>query len=196
MVQLSTTRPSLLVRIRNAADAEAWEQFLELYAPLLHGYFRRRGLQDADAADLTQEVLQAVSSAAMHLNDYRQRGTFRGWLYGVARNKYCDFRARQERHRPGSGDTAVAELIESVPAAGDEAAEWEREYQQRAFSLAARQVRECVDESTWQAFWQTAVEGRSGQEVARALEMSVGAVYVAKSRVLARLKQEVELAEG
>ena len=196
MAQLSTTRPSLLVRIRNAADAEAWEQFLELYAPLLHGYFRRRGLQDADAADLTQEVLQAVSSAAMHLNDYRQRGTFRGWLYGVARNKYCDFRARQERHRPGSGDTAVAELIESVPAAGDEAAEWEREYQQRAFALAANQVRECVDESTWQAFWQTAVEGRSGQEVARALEMSVGAVYVAKSRVLARLKQEVELAEG
>jgi len=99
------TRPSLLVRIRDAADREAWRQFVELYAPLVYRFARRRGLQDADAADLTQDVLQAVARSSGRLEYDPRRGTFRGWLFTVDRNKLHTFLRRQHTadaaHRAG-----------------------------------------------------------------------------------------------
>ncbi len=182
-----STRPSLLVRVRDAADREAWLQFVEIYAPLVYQFARQRGLQDADAADLTQDVLQAVSGAMARLVYDPRRGTFRGWLFTVARNKLHTFLARQKRH------AATQELSEEHPAPdADEAALWEREYEQRLFDWAAAQVRPGFQESTWRAFWQTAVEGRSPTDVAGQLGLSVGAVYIAKSRVLARLKEQIQ----
>jgi RNA polymerase sigma-70 factor (ECF subfamily) len=192
MAEPPTTRSSLLIRIRDAHDTAAWGQFVGVYAPLVYGYFRRRGLQDADAADLTQDVLRAVAAQAPRFQYDRKRGTFRGWLYGVARNKLRDFLATREQQPQGNGDSTTLELIQSLPVPDTETAEWEREYEERVFAWAAEQVRVRVDDSTWQAFWLTAVEGKSGQETARLLGMSVGAVYVAKSRVLARLKRQVE----
>jgi RNA polymerase sigma-70 factor (ECF subfamily) len=192
MPEPPVTRATLLVRIRDANDTQAWRQFSELYAPVVYGLFRRRGLQDADAADLTQEVLQAVAVGAERFEYDPQRGTFRGWLYRIARNKLNDFLAHQMRHPRGNGAKTTQDLINSLPAAEEEAAQWDREYEHRVFIWAAEHVRACVDESTWQAFWQTAVEGKSGRDVAEAVGLSVGAVYVAKSRVLARLKQQVE----
>src|SRR6516162_4441795 len=97
MDQLPTTRPSLLVRIRDAADRDAWVQFVEVYAPLVYKFVRRRGLQDADAADLTQDVLRAVAGARQRLRYDPDRGTFRSWLFTVARNKLATFLARQQR---------------------------------------------------------------------------------------------------
>lgn len=190
------TRPSLLVRIRDAGDAEAWHRFVELYAPVIHGFYRKRGLQDADAADLTQAVLQTVAVTAGRLNYDPARGSFRSWLFTIARNEQYDFMGRRRRHLGVGGDGSLDELIDSVPAREEEAAQWEREYQLRIYAWAAERVRRCVDHTTWEAFRLTAVEGRSGVEVADALGMSVGAVYVAKSRVLARLRHEVEQIEG
>ena len=85
------TRASLLIRIRNPDDREAWRQLVALYAPLIHGLARQRGLQDADAADLTQEVLRAVAVAAPGLVYDPDRGSFRGWLYTVTCHKVHDF---------------------------------------------------------------------------------------------------------
>ena len=188
------TRPSLLVRIRDAADREAWRQFVDLYAPLVYRFARRRGLQDADAADLAQDVLHAVARSSERLEYDPRKGSFRGWLFTVARNKLHTFLRRRERQRRRTADVPVDRLAEE-PAApeSEEEALWEQEYQQRLFDWAAEQVRGHFQNRTWQAFWRTAVEGRSPREVAEALGLSVGAVYIAKSRVLARLKEQVQL---
>jgi RNA polymerase sigma-70 factor (ECF subfamily) len=185
-----TTRPSLLARIRDLRDEEAWRQFVALYTPLVYRFARKRGLQDADAADLAQDVLRAVAGAAPDLEYDPRRGSFRGWLYGVARHKLCDFLAAQQRHCPGSGDTAAQLLLAEQPAA--EVALWDHEYERRLFEWAAEQIRGGFKDQTWQAFWQTAVEGREPRETAAALGMSLGAVYIAKSRVLARLRKQVQ----
>jgi RNA polymerase sigma-70 factor (ECF subfamily) len=196
MAELPATRASLLLRIRDPRDKEAWRQFVQIYAPVVYGYARGRGLQDADAADLTQEVLRGVSAAAGRLNYDPQRGSFCAWLFTVAHHKLHDLLARQRRQGRGSGDSGVQDLLEAQPARDEDRSLWDREYEQRLFRWAAEQVRDHFHDSTWQAFWQTAVEGQSGQEVARRLGISVAAVYLAKSRVMARLREQIRQLEG
>ena len=191
------TRPSLLVRIRDARDDAAWSQFVEIYAPLVYGFARKHGLQDADAADLTQDVLRAVSGAVRDLDYDSRRGSFRGWLFTVARNKLRNFLASRKRTDQGSGDTDTHKRLQEVPAPeADSSAWWDQEYERQLFSWAVEQVRGGFQDSTWQAFWQTAVEGKSGKEVARALGLSVAAVYLAKGRVMARLKEQIRQVQG
>ena len=194
MLQAPPTRPTLLVRLRGARDEEAWRQFVELYAPAVFRMCRRRGLQEADAADVAQEVLRSVSAGPLQYDP--ERGSFRSWLYGIVRNKVYDFLQHRSRHPAGTGDSGMLELLQRVPDAEEEAQRWEQEYQRQLFSVAAERVRAVVDDSTWQAFWQTAIDGRSGREVAQSLGMSEGSVYVAKSRVVARIKKHVNEIEG
>jgi RNA polymerase sigma-70 factor (ECF subfamily) len=190
-MQPPTTHPSLLVRLRGGGDHDAWTQFVQLYAPLVYGFARRRGLQDADAADLTQEVMRAVHASVHRLEYDPARGSFRGWLFTIAYRKLHDFRTRQQGQVCGSGDTAVQDLLAAQPAAEEEE-HWNEQYERRLFTCAAEQVRPCFAENTWQAFWRTAVAGESGQQVAEALGMSVAAVYLAKSRVMARLREQIQ----
>jgi RNA polymerase sigma-70 factor (ECF subfamily) len=186
------TRPSLLVRIRDARDAQAWSQFVDLYAPLVYGFARKQGLQDADAADLSQDVLRSVAGAARGLEYDPTRGSFRGWLFTIVRNKLRNFRAAEVRQERGSGGSDARALLEEQPDRGDVREDrWDQEYEQRLFRWAAEQVRGGFQPASWQAFWQTAVEGKSPQAVGEQLGMSVGAVYIAKSRVLARLREEI-----
>ena len=190
MSDLLATRLSLLVRLRDARDDEAWTQFVEIYAPLVFGFARKHGLQDADAADLTQDVLQAVSGGIRRLDYDPRRGSFRGWLFTVVRNKLRNFLAAQKRPGRVTGDTDTQQRLQEVPAREEDQTDWwDQEYERRVFAWAAEQVRGAFQDSTWQAFWQTAVEGKTGPEVARALGMSVAAVYLAKGRVMERLKQ-------
>jgi RNA polymerase sigma-70 factor (ECF subfamily) len=186
------TQPSLLVRIRDVQDSQAWSQFVEIYAPLVYAYARKHGFQDADAADVTQDVLRALAGSAAKSPYDPKRGSFRAWLFTVVRNKLRSFLTRRTRHCRGSGDSAAQELLEAQPAReAAEAASWDHEYEQRLFTWAAEQVRGCFQETTWQAFWQTAVEGAAPRDVARKLRITAGAVYIAKSRVLARLREQI-----
>ena len=186
------TRLSLLVRLRDAGDDGAWSQFVDLYAPLVFGFARRHGLQDADAADLTQDVLQAVSGGIRRLDYDPRKGSFRGWLFTVARNKLRNFFAAQQRPGRGTGDTDAQQRLEELPAREeDHTAWWEQEYERRVFAWAAERARGAFRDSTWQAFWLTAVEGRTGPQVANTLGMTIAAVYLAKGRVMERLKQIV-----
>src|SRR5262245_57546191 len=123
------TRASLLVRLRDGGDQDAWRQFVDLYAPLVFGWARRRGLQEADAADLTQEVLRAVARALPAQGYDPTRGAFRGWLYTVTRNKLNTFQGRQARGERGSGDSDVQERLEAVEAPDDSEERWQREYE-------------------------------------------------------------------
>jgi RNA polymerase sigma factor (sigma-70 family) len=196
MADLPATRASLLVRLRDSHDGGAWREFVELYAPLVYGYLRKQGLQDADAADVSQDVLGAVV-ASIHRLDYDpERGAFRNWLFTLVRRKLATWWTAQGRQTPGSGDTATHRFLEQSP--GAEAAEqgWEAEWEHQVFAWACEQVRPTVTDATWQAFWRTAVAGQPGSQVAADLGLSVGAVYVARSRVLARLKELVQAAQA
>jgi len=189
MGQSLTTRASLLIRLGNPQDRAAWQQFVELYGSLVYGFARRRGLQDADAADLTQACLRQVAARVGTFEYDPRRGTFRGWLFTIVRNQLRDFRDRPRRLYQGSGAPGLQRLLEAQAAPEpDEADEWEREYRRGLLAWAAEQVRPQVQEATWQAFWQTAVEGRPGKEVACGLGLTAAAVYLARGRVMARLR--------
>jgi RNA polymerase sigma-70 factor (ECF subfamily) len=196
MQESPATRASLLVRIRDPHDQEAWRQFVDIYASVVYGFARHRGLQDADAADLMQEVLRAVSRSANRLDYDPSRGSFRGWLYTVTRNKLYNFLNGRKSHERGSGDSGAQERLEEQAAPEDDTASlWDQEYERRLFDWAAEQARPEFQDATWQAFWQTAVEGKGAKEVGDRLGMSLGAVYVAKSRILARLKELIHQVE-
>jgi RNA polymerase sigma-70 factor (ECF subfamily) len=186
----SGTPRSLLERAR-AGDPTAWETLVGLYAPLVHHWCRRWDLQDQDAADVVQEVFQAVLT---HLADFRRNrpgDTFRGWLRTIVRNKVHDHFRRLGREPGGVGGTEAQLRLAQVPgpevddveSADDEDAE------RRLFHRCLEVIRGEFEERTWQAFWRTAVDGRSPKDVADDLGMSPGAVRVAKCRVLHRLRE-------
>lgn len=194
MAEAPATRVTLLNRIRDTADTDAWAEFARLYGPVVYGFARKRGLQDADAADLVQDVLRSVARNAHRIDYDPKRGTFRGWLYTVTRNKVYNFlSANKNRPKAGGGDGVASDRLDQLAGKPDEAeAEWELEYQRRLSARAMERVKHEFQPNTWQAFWGTAVEGRSAAEVGSELKMTSGAVYVAKSRVLARLRDEVQ----
>ncbi len=195
MLDTPATRASLLVRLRDGQDHDAWRLFVELYAPVIYAFVRRRGLQDADAADLMQEVLRAVSAAAGRLDYDPARGTFRSWLYTVTRNKLYNFLDSRRRQVQATGDSGTQQQIEEQPGSDAPDETWEQEYRAQLSARAMEVVRGEFQEATWRAFWLTAVEGRPAREAGEALGLSVGAVYVARSRVLARLREQVQLME-
>ncbi len=192
MKQSPPTRPSLLVRLRDHKDENAWQQFLDIYAPLVHALARHRGLQDADAADLTQEVLQRVARSAKSFSYDPKRGSFRGWLLKVTQNQLHDFFARKHRQPLGSGDSQVGKMLQAVADPSCEEEYWNREHQWSLVRWAAEQVKAEFRENTWKAFVQTALEQKDPAVVASQLGASTGAVYIAKSRVLARVRQLIE----
>ncbi len=157
---------------------------------------RKRGLQDADAADLMQEVLRSVASAVGRLEYDPRKGTFRGWLFSITRNKIFNFLEASRRHARGSGDSAAHRRLEEHPDREADADDWDQEYDRKVFTWAANRVKNEFQPSTWQAFWMTAVDGHNAGEVGQRLGLSPGAVYVAKSRVLARLREEVSEFSG
>jgi RNA polymerase sigma-70 factor (ECF subfamily) len=195
MPEIPATRASLLVRLRDARDEDAWTQFVELYAPVVYGYARKHRLQDADAADLCQDVLRAVAGAIGRLEFDPGRGRFRNWLFTLVRRKLWNWHAAQANRTRGSGDTATHRLLAQCPAPSDDEATWEAECQQQLFTWACAQVRPKVADAAWEAFWRTAVEGQPGKKVAADLGLHITAVYTARSRILARLKSLIQSAE-
>jgi RNA polymerase sigma factor (sigma-70 family) len=186
------TRASLLVQLRSGSNHLAWQEFTRLYGPVIYGFARKRGLQDADAADLMQDVMRSVASSIGRLEYDPKQGSFRGWLYTITRNKIFNFLSARRIRPRATGDTTTNRLLNSEPANDDSSDAWELEYQRRTAYLAMERIKSEFQEKTWQAFLLTAVEGASANEVSKRIGLSPGAIYVAKSRVLARLKEEVE----
>ena len=191
------TRRSLLVRLRESRDDAAWAEFTGIYEPLIYRLARRRGFQDADARDLCQDVLRAVAGAIDRWDPDPKRGTFRGWLFRIARNLMLNYLASQRKHARGTGDSDLHRLLEShLAVTPEDSVLFDTEYKRIVFRRAADSIQHEFAETTWQAFWLTGVEAVETREVARRLALSHGAVYIARSRVLARLKERVREIEG
>jgi len=174
---------------------EAWARFVSLYGPVVYRWCRHAGLPPQDAPDLVQEVFAAVARGVAGFRRERPSDSFRAWLATVTRNKVRDyFRKRRSLPAAAAGGTDAQEQLMQVPdplqteqideSADDDA----RIISNRALEL----VRLEFEPRTWEAFWLTAVEGRSATEVADQLGMSTMAVYQAKSRVLRRLRRELD----
>jgi RNA polymerase sigma-70 factor (ECF subfamily) len=192
MTTLPETRASLLVRLPDSADVKAWDEFVAVYGPLVYRLARRHGLQPADADDLVQEVLSAIARSIEMWLANSERGLFRAWLFRIARNVAINFLTRR-KHRPlGTGDSDVARLLQQhVDPNDDTSTEFELEYRREVFRWASDQVRAIVTEKNWQAFWLTTIDEQPIADVARQLGMSVGNAYIARSRIMARLRELV-----
>jgi RNA polymerase sigma-70 factor (ECF subfamily) len=182
------------LRIRDPRDAKAWETFANAYAPLVYGFCRRRGLQEADADDVTQEVFARLSRTIRGFQYEPARGRFRDWLGTVVHNEICRFMTRGRRHTGRGGAEEDAELEQPAPnAVGPE---WEEHFHAHILATALDQIRSQFEPATWQAFELAWLRDRSSSDVAAELRINVAAVYVAKSRVLKRLREKIlELSE-
>lgn len=188
MTSLPQTRHSLLIKLQEH-NGEAWREFLEIYEDAIFRFARHRGLQEADARDVTQDVLSAVDKRIGSWSFDPSKGKFRGWLFRVARNMAVDKIVRQSK-TAGSGDTVVGQFLANQPdsEAGDSTVFW-FEQRRRLLHWAARQVKPEVKESSWTAFWLTAIEGEKAESVAEKLGVQVGSVYAAKFRIVAKLRK-------
>lgn len=195
MQDSQTTRLTLLVRIRDH-DQQAWAEFVEIYSPGVYAYLRRRGLQDADAADVTQDVFRTVARSVDRFQSVPRRGSFRAWLMTVVRSRLSDHFTARRRDVQGSGDSQVQCSLASQPAPTVQDELFEQEYRRSVFEWAVRRIRPQFRENTWQAFWRTGVEGQAVRAVAEALGISEGAVYIARCRVFSELRKHVAAAEG
>jgi len=185
------TRLSLIGRLGQADNVDAWNEFAVLYQPMIFRIARRRGLQHADASEVTQEVLTRVARAVSSWDPDHSKGSFRGWLYRITRNATIDH-LRKANRQPLNLDGLSGAAFQQLPdASAEESDEFWREYQRQVFTWASKRIRGEFQPNTWQAFWKTAVEGGSVGLVATELGMSTGAIYVARSRVMKRLSQEV-----
>jgi RNA polymerase sigma-70 factor, ECF subfamily len=171
--------------LRSEPDEAAWQRLVRLYAPLLFLWARRAGEIDHDAADLVQEVFVALLRALPAFRLDPERGTFRGWLRTVLLNKLRDRKRRAAREEQALSRHAQPDRSEAEVFPVDE---YRREVARRALRL----MRTDFAPTTWKACWETVVRGRSAREVARELGLTENAVYIARCRVLRRLRQELK----
>jgi RNA polymerase sigma-70 factor (ECF subfamily) len=185
------TSTTLLERLRQEpSDQAAWAEFVRRYGPHLYRWCRRWGLQEADAQDVTQAVLIRLAGKMSDFQ-YDPAGSFRAYLKTLARYAWCDFLKSRKQPDAGSGGSEVLEVLETVEAGDDLVQRLNEQFDQELLAEAQARVQQRVEAHTWEAFRLTAVEGKSGAEVAAQLGLQVAMVYVAKSRVQKMLQEEV-----
>jgi RNA polymerase sigma-70 factor (ECF subfamily) len=192
----SNTRVTLLGRLRrDPSDQAAWSEFVEHYGPKIYGWCRKWGLQEADAQDVSQNVLLKL---AQKLSEFRYDSSrsFRAWLKTVTHHTWSDFLQGQQRAGQGSGDSAVGNLLLNLEARDDLLKQIKEDFDRELMEEAMGRVRLRVAPQTWQAFVLTALEGLSGAEAAERIPMQIAQVFVAKRRVCRMLEQEVAALEA
>ena len=191
MPDFPETRASLVARVKDPRDAEAWSRFVAVYHPVIYRLARNRGMQDADAEDLAQQVLASVATAVKRWEPDPNRGRFRTWLTRITRNAVTNAlaRARPDRGDGGTDSLALLEQQPNVDTAADE--DLERESRRAVFRWAQEKIQPEFQPSTWAAFQRTTVEGQNIEQAAEALGKTPGAIYAARSRVMRRLKETV-----
>lgn len=186
------TSSSWLSRMRHR-DPQAWWRLTELYGPLVYHWGRRHSLSAEDASDLTQEVFGAVARSIERFLHSPEHGTFRGWLWTIARNKLRDHFRRAADREEAAGGTEAWLRLSSIPEIwSDESHEVTDPGElQRLFRRALDRVRCEFEDRTWQAFWLSTVELQETDDIAQQLGLTPNSVRQAKSRVLRRLRREL-----
>ena len=185
------TRATLILRLRNADDVAAWDEFVMVYGPVIYRAARRRGLQPADAEDVVQQVLLKVAESVTNWLERSQRGPFRAWLLTIARNEAVNLLTLRATRRLGEDGEAALQKMRALPVYGEISALIELEYERAVFRWAADCVKQDVARHTWRAFWLTHVNGLSIPEAAKKLNTRPGNIHFARSRVMARIKELV-----
>jgi len=184
------TRASLILRLPDASDVAAWDEFVAIYGPLVYRLALRQGLQIADADDVVQQVFTAEAQSVHHWLERPERGRFRGWLLTIARNIAIKALTRRPHGGVGAGgDVAHGSLQEIIASDGLLSSQFDLEYRREVYRWAAEEVRIVVSASTWDAFHLTHVEGISIANAAVQLDLTVGNIYIARSRVISRLRE-------
>jgi len=184
---MTTTSTSLLTRLKKLEDREAWDRFVSLYTPLIFYWGRRSELSNDDSADLVQDV-RAVLVRKLPEFQYDRQRSFRGWLRTVTLNKWRESNRRKSLPTVEAGESGLANLTAADPSEEY----WETEYRQQLVSRAMQLLRSEFQPSTWEACWEYVVEGRRAEEAAAEKGVSVWTVYSAKSRLLRRLREELD----
>jgi RNA polymerase sigma-70 factor (ECF subfamily) len=191
----SGTRITLLGRLRRDPGNEAaWGEFVEQYGGKIYAWSRKWGLQEADAQDVTQNVLLKLAQKMKDFT-YDSSRSFRAWLKTLTNHALSDFVDGRPRAGLGSGDSTIGKMLDSIEARNDLVQQLEQEFDRELLEEAMTQVRLRVAPQTWEAFRLTALEGLSGAEAAGRIPMQVAQVFVAKRRVQKMLQEEVSRLE-
>lgn len=191
MTEFPETSLSLIARLQELGDGASWAEFLRIYQPVVYRLARRRGLQEADAQDVVQQVFVSISRSIEDWQGGLTQSPFRAWLTAIARNAILKSLTRRPRDR-AAGSSSVMDLLHQIPDWDETASEFEIETQREIVRRAAEQIRSEFTTETWAIFWQTAIDGVPIADVAHSMRRTPGSVYVARHRVLARLKVAVQ----
>ena len=187
-----STSVSLLARLR-IRDPDAWVRFSRIYGPLVYRWCRRAGVRTDDVADIVQEVFRGVAAGIDRFRRERTGDSFRGWLFGITRNRICDHFRHVSAGPQVVGGTALQQKLEELPACEELLADdvLRDDDQTLVVRQALALIQDEFEEKNWQAFWRTTVERETSSEVAVSLGMTAGAVRQAKFRVMRRLRREL-----
>lgn len=188
---MERTPPSLLERLRDRSNPADWQRLSDVYRPWLLGWLVRQGLHEADAEDLVQDILIVVLRELPHFQHNQRAGAFRAWLRTIAVHRLRDA-IRGRRYRPtANGDSAMLEQLHQLEdPASALSQQWELDHDRQVVNRLLQYIEPDFQQTTWKAFLGVMVEGQKPAVVAEQLSISVNAVLLAKSRILARLRQE------
>lgn len=185
------TRETLLLRLRDCGDGVSWEEFAEIYTPLLYRYCQKREIRPHDIADIVQEVMRSVSIAMPGFTYDRSLGTFKGWLFTALRHAIGRHFTNLSRQPIALSVSHLLSFADSEPSV-EELDRWDRDYEARLLAWAIAQVRSEFAERIWKAFEMTALEDRDPAEVAEKIGMTRNAVAIAKYRVIRRIREKAQ----
>ena len=185
------TSVSLLERVQANADGEAWKQLADLYTPLIRGWLHRHGMTSPDADDAVQEVLIVLMRKLPEFQRQPRTGSFRAWLRNITVICMRDFLRKRKRQPQATGRSSFQHVLEEMENPDSALSRtWDEEHDRHVFAALVEKVRPEFVDSTWVAFRRTALDGVAAKEVAAELDLSLNAVFIARSRVMSRLKQE------
>ena len=194
MQDIPETRASLVLRVHNPNDQQAWDEFVQIYQPVVYRVARSRGLQEADAQDLVQTVFVSIAGSIGKWTAHDPKVKFRHWLLRVAKNATINALTRKPVDQAGAVADVPLEEFEDLNRQSDSLIELE--YRRELFIRASEMVRVDFAADTWKAFELTAIQGLSNEDAAQELGKSIGTIYAARSRIMKRLSEAVANLEG
>ncbi len=190
MPEFPETDHSLIDRVKDTSDDVSWLEFIGIYQPVVYRLARRRGMQDADARDVAQQVFSSISRSLGGWKHSENQPPFRAWLSTIARNAITTALTRQCPDQ-GTGSSSVADALDRLPNAEQTESDLIMEARREIVRWAAEQIRPEFTELTWNIFWKTAMQDVSVADVSKSSGRSIGAIYVTRHRVLSRLKEKI-----